>query len=352
MPETPDLPPSTPPTEDCGCDCGCDDDAVQSTEGEPGIDPSAEFSDSSIRYYDGTVKVTLPELTSAGYGASWGQTLSWSNTAGYAPYDLISSRPIGANGTGTVVTQLPYVLTANNFDTAVLVTNATNARFFDHVKTTPTPQFFVPDQLGHDTAAQEFLVTDTKGAQLHFYDFNTATGRRWGKFKSSVDAAGNVTAITSWTSDDRPAEVQRTTPAGATPQVRESYLYSYVSSGVNQGLTSNVTLRRQTAGSTSWTVVRSVDYVYYDATEPNNGNAGDLKTATVKDANGNPLDTTYFRYYPRQGTATSPFDGLKYVFNPPSYARLVAAVGNLAAAPDTQVAPYADRFWPMTRCGA
>src|SRR5262249_55156220 len=157
----------------------------------------------------------------------------------------------------------------NNFDTAIAVSNGTNARFFDHVNTgTPTARFFVQDKLGHING--EFVLTDTTGNQIHFFDFTGApySEPRWGKFKSMVDPEGNLTTLTGWTGDGRPTEVQRSTPLGQTPRVIESYLFSYVSTGVNQGLTAGVTLRRQVDGGT-WTTVRSVDYAYYDSGEAN-----------------------------------------------------------------------------------
>jgi RHS repeat-associated protein len=97
-----------------------------------------------------------------------------------------------------------------------------------------------------------------------------------------------------------------------------------------------------------WTVVRQAAYAYYDGAAPY-GNLGDLKTAAVEDgATPAPhvLDTTYYRYYTAADAGTSGYvHGLKYVFNPPSYARLVAAVGTPFTATDTQVTPYADDYF-------
>jgi hypothetical protein len=118
----------------------------------------------------------------------------------------------------------------------------------------------------------------------------------------------------------------------------ESYLYSYNGSG----LISNVTLRRQVNGG-SWTIIRQVAYTYYASGE-SHGNVGDLKLAVIEDGPGNALDTKYYRYY--TGESGGYVDGLKYVFNAQSYARLVAALGtNLSSLTDTQVAPYADDFF-------
>jgi RHS repeat-associated protein len=297
-----------------------------------------DFSVAPVRYADGTVALSSIDLTSGGFGASWTQSRSWSNTAGYAALDA-NGNPVGANGNGWVDSQLPFLLSDNSGNTAIVVLSGTNALFFDNVNSNPTPRFFVQDQLRH--ANGEFIVTDTVGDQIHFYDFSQ--GRigqsRSGRFKSMTDPYGNTSIVTSWTADGNPAETVRSTPAGVNPPATESWLYSYVSSGVNQGLLANVSLRRLGTNGT-WTIVRQVHYAYYNTGEAN-GNPGDLKTAVIEDGAGNVLDTSYYRYYPSYGG----FDGLKYVFNPQSFARLSAVVANPFTASDQQAAPYADNYF-------
>src|SRR5207245_2898396 len=85
----------------------------------------------------------------------------------------------------------------------------------------------------------------------------------------------------------------------------------------------NIILRTK-VGAGSWAVVRQVAYTYYDGVEAH-GNAGDLKLAVVEDASGNALDTKYYRYYVTESGGYQ--HALKYVFNPQSYPRLVAASG-------------------------
>jgi hypothetical protein len=104
----------------------------------------------------------------------------------------------------------------------------------------------------------------------------------------------------------------------------------------------NVKLRRQVNGG-AWTVVRQVDYAYYDGVE-DHGNAGDLKTATVKDGSGNVLETKYYRYY-TLGEEAGYEHGMKYVVYGESYARLAAAVSDPFTATDAQIAPYADFYF-------
>ncbi len=105
-----------------------------------------------------------------------------------------------------------------------------------------------------------------------------------------ADADGQVTAVTSWDASGNPTEVQRTTGSGGGART-ESFVYAYVASGTNAGRLDTVTQRTQ-VGTGSWTTVRSVAYAYYDGTT-GPGLAGALKLATVKDAAGAAIDTSY-----------------------------------------------------------
>jgi hypothetical protein len=155
-----------------------------------------------------------------------------------------------------------------------------------------------------------------------------------------VDPAGNTISVTSWTTDGKPAEVQRSTTVNGTTTT-ESYLFTYISSGGNAGLLQNETLRRQVNGG-SWTTVRQAVYTYYNGTE-SYGNLGDLKLAQVEDASGNVLDTKYYRYY-TSGQANGYTHGLRYLLNADAYARAAAALGDPTTATDSQLAPYADLY--------
>jgi RHS repeat-associated protein len=89
-------------------------------------------------------------------------------------------------------------------------------------------------------------------------------------------------------------------------------------------------------------VARQIAYSYYDGTGAN-GNAKDLKTATIEDASGNALDTYYYRYY-LLGEANGFQDGLQYAFSPRSYDRLKAVYSDPTTATDAQVATYSDLY--------
>jgi YD repeat-containing protein len=287
-----------------------------------------------VRYNDGVVQVAAADLASAGFGP-WGHDRSWSNVSGLAP---------GPYGNGWVVSQLPYLIQQNAGTTVLAVTTATNVRPFDQ-QTDGSWQgrFFLKDTLYDNTGAREFVLTDTEGDQFHFADFSGANG---GLFKSFVDAAGNVTAVTAYTSSGQPAEVQHSSTVGSTT-ITESYLYGYLpSTDPNAGNLASVTLRRQ-VNSGAWTTVRQVQYAYYDGVAAH-GNLGDLQTATLQDGACNTLDVNYYRYYVA-GDTGGYVGGLKYAFNAAAYGRLLASQGgsfaNVQAASDATVSPYPDEAY-------
>lgn len=300
--------------------------------------PGLQYSRAPIRYADGVIKLSSTDLQSNGFGQVWGQTRSWTNAPGFSPPNL--------NGTGWVVSQLPYLISTTNQVTHVttisVITNGVNTRNFDQNGSTYTEHFFLQDMLTYSSTSHEYTFTDTTSDVIKFSDWSTSVpANQRGQFKSYADTDGNVTSVISRDGTGRPTELQRSATINGTTYT-ESYLYSYVPSGTNAGLMQNVTLRTK-VGTGSWTVIRQVAYTYYDGVEAH-GNAGDLKLAVIEDASGNALDTKYYRYYVTESGGYQ--DALKYVFNPQSYARLVAALGtNLSSLTDAQVAPYADNYF-------
>jgi RHS repeat-associated protein len=333
----------------CGCSGGCSSGGSGGSsnvssdfmiDNAPGVadhslSSSSVYSPAGVRYFDGQINVSSTDLSTAGFGSLWNQTRSWSN----------GSPPRSDNGSGIIDWDRPYLLQPNgNNSEIVVVSNATDARFFSLVGSTYVPQFYIQDQLTHNTSTGEFIFTDTMGDQLHFFDWSGSQANQWGQFKSCTDAKGNLISVTSWTSTGNVAEMQRTDSSSG---VTQSYLYTYLSSpDLNAGMISNITLR-QNVNNGPWTIVRQVAYDYYDGTgNKPYGNLADLRTATTLDGNNNVIDTTYYRYYtPADAGSIGYVHGLKYVFSPQSYARMAADISNPLTATDAQVAPYADDYY-------
>jgi RHS repeat-associated protein len=329
-------PPPTDPPVVSGSTCPCQQVAQSSApQADPqagGGDPLANgYTIAPIRYADGAVLLPATDLSSAGYGTPWGQSRAWANLSGYANWSW--------NGFGMVDQQLPCI--TQNGNTYALVSSGTDGRIFTKSGSTYTESFFTGDTLTADTTNHLLVFSDPTGQQIRFYDFSSNWPvRQQGQFYSLTDPYGNVTRVTSTSTDGRITEVQRTTTSGGTTTV-ESYLYTYFSSGATPNFLQSVTLRRQVNGG-AWQNIRTITYSYYDGTLPY-GNWGDLQFATLSDGSGNVLDTQYYRYY--IAAYGDPVDRLKYSFSVTSYARLAAAVGNPATASDSQVSPNADEFF-------
>jgi RHS repeat-associated protein len=330
--------PAIPRSKLIGATCPCANQPGNLSKTNPanGGNVPSNKSQANVDYSDGEVQVATTDLSSDGYGTSWGQTRSWTNGPGYAAR--------ADNGNGVVDTQTPYLLAVNGVNTMAEIANGGTAEYFDLVGATYQPRFFSQDTLRYDSAGHQFVLSDTTGDQLTFYDFSSSFPiAQQGQFQSFTDPGGNVTAVTAHTASGQIGSVQRSTTTGSNT-VTETYLYSYVPSGVNTGLLQNVTLERQNNGGPQ-DVVRQVVYTYYDGSQ-SYGNPGDLMLAVVQTASGNAIDTSYYRYYTEADAGTTGYiHGLKYAYDTNSYARLVTAVGNPQTATDAQVAPYAANYF-------
>ncbi|VTR94318.1 rhs repeat-associated core domain-containing protein : RHS repeat-associated core domain protein OS=Singulisphaera acidiphila (strain ATCC BAA-1392 / DSM 18658 / VKM B-2454 / MOB10) GN=Sinac_0291 PE=4 SV=1: RHS_repeat: RHS_repeat [Gemmata massiliana] len=303
-----------------------------------------------IRYVDGVNLVVAPGLSSTGFGAGWGTTLSWSNDLSY------SVGTSAGNGWVAGGQSRLYRTGASLY----LVTDATTAYFFDGQGTpdadgnyaTYAPRFFDNTTVAYDGTNDLFVITAGDGTVYRYLDFGSPRPLATrGAFQSRTDPGGLVTQVTSRDTDGRPLEVQSAQTVGGVTTT-ESYLYAYLGTGdANAGKMSSVTLRRR-VGAGGWATVQQVGYVYY-ATGGANGNWGDLKRLTVSDAAGAVLDQRYYRYYTADtfsgATQIGYRGGLKYELGPDAYARLKAASGGtdaaVEAAADTTVATYADRYF-------
>jgi RHS repeat-associated protein len=300
-----------------------------------GAGGDAGFTTAPIRYADGTVLVVSDDLQSEGFGMPWGVTRQWSNGPGYARENVV--------GSGMVVTQQPVLFRADGTYTMGLITDGHTVNYFDLVSGSYKARGYKQEELVYDALNDEWAVTTAGGSELRFYGFSgSLPAAQRGRFKRFDDGLGNTIDVVSHTMDGKIQEVQRSYTAGLNT-TDESFSYAYVPSGTNAGLLESVTLRRR-VNSGSWVTQRKVEYAYYGSSDAN-GNAGDLKTATIKDGASATLETTMYRYYkPSQSNGYT--HGLKYVFFPASHARMVEALGSsLDSELDGAVAPFADHYF-------
>jgi RHS repeat-associated protein len=315
------------PREDCGCG-----NLETAPQARPMLVRGGAVSASGVRLADGLVAVAGMDLYSGGFGQPTAVAREWTNGFGLDA--------AGYDGDGMVAAQLPYLRTDGT--DVLAVTSCAAVEYFDGSLGGYAPRHLSQDSLTHNSGAGEFTLTTSAGARLVFNDFGAMLpAEQQGQVKSVTDPNGNVTSITSRDSNGKPLDIQRTSTTGGTTTT-ESFLYAYVSGGVNDGKVESVTLRRQ-VGSGSWTTIRKVEYAYYTGTESagqDHGTAGDLKTAVVKDSGGVVLDQQYFRYF-KTSTSAGYAGALKYAFNGDSYERLKAADSTPEDATDSFVASFA-----------
>jgi hypothetical protein len=208
-------------------------DLAGTATGANGNTPSL-FAPAGVRYADGAVHVASTDLSSGGFGMNWGVTRSWTNLANTAN---------AFSGSGWLLTQLPH-LRQDAGGTLTAVANSFNVRYFDWNGSAYVARFWVQDTLVANSSNHEYVQTDTQGNQIRYNDFSgSIPANKQGVFKSFTDAGGNLTSVTSWTSDNKVGEIQRSSGS-----LIESYLFSYLASGSNAGLVSSVVLRRSTNG--------------------------------------------------------------------------------------------------------
>ncbi len=292
--------------------------------------PGVVFQLSGVNLATGSSGTDPSDFNSSGFGRYWGQDIGWTSIGGYSGG--------GTTGTGLVNNSQPAMIPTADGGYMVVSSSDNVLWFTPNGSGGYTAKFFGQDLLSADGTAGDFKLVDTLGNVTRYYGFQTSLPvAQRGKFKSITDASGN--AITTTYN----AAGQVTASSRTDGTTTETFAYTYLGSGINQGMAAAVALLRTVGSST--TTIRQVTYAYYDGFE-SYGNAGNLKLEQVKDGAGNVLDTTYYRYYTPADIGTTGYvGGLKYVFHPDSYARLAAAVSAPTAGTDAQVAPYADAYY-------
>jgi YD repeat-containing protein len=339
--------PVTPPEDD---DCNCNSSGQVNgnmTGSAGGYDTSREFSDGPVRYFDGTVKYTATDIQSSGFGVPWGVSRTWTN-GGWA-----SSIPNSVNGSGITVSQQPFLMKHNPNDSTdhylVMVVNGWNYHYFQQVDVSNYyTDFFANEYLIYRPLSHDFLLTDSRGDHMVFYDLANWPSWQQGKLRDYADPAGNHTTFTYNTAGFLTTETSSITIQNVT--TTQQFTFTYYPTGNNANRVASVSLQRQSNGS-QMSTIRTVNYVYYNGGTTGGdayGLVGDLRSATITDGAQNPntLDVYYYRYYT---TSILPGygGGLKYVFSPQSYARLKAAGygGPLTTdVPDSVVQGYADLY--------
>lgn len=347
------------PDDECDCDCDCDDEEAGPTdEDEPETEdeyepeyepeyPPDESGDTSVDYSDGSIRVSEEELVSEGFGFDWSHEITWTNDPGIENCDI-------ANGAGIIDNEMPWLeqIDVNGDDSIgdgdeiVLISNHGNPRYFDIVDGTFVSRDDRQDKLSlvvfnqaepgpHDD--DEIILVDARGAKLHFYAFTHSEPHLWGKLKLFEDPNGHdVTIDRDDMADYRITQISRTDGTHT-----ESFVYYYIDT---MSRTPGRLIER-----VEWikdeVLVRAVDYDYHLGST-DFGSAATIKTVTLEDGVGNPLTTTYYRWW-MTGQEGGYNNALKFVIHGAAYERMLAAldISDGDDATDSELAAFADRYF-------
>ena len=240
---------------------------------------------------------------------------------------------------------LPRVVDHN---TMAYVIRCDVAQYFDQSGGNYTARDGAPETFSQNTTNKEFALTDSTGRRFVFHNFDsTIPALQRGLLKSQTDPAGNTVATTTFNGSGQLTAWTRSVTTGGTTTT-SNLAYTYLTSGVNSGRVSTITLTEQVGGGSAVTV-RTGDLAYYDGATAN-GTLGDLKSLVVKDSGGAALETNYWRYH-LSGSSTGYAGALKYQVTGAAYDRMAAWGAAQTPTPvtvdamaDADVAKFADFY--------
>ena len=325
------VPPRVAPPPVCGCNIG----------------PQAPaFSVEPIRYATGEMQITGTDISTNGFGLTWGHTRSFSSRQSV-------NETIG-NGFNWKVQEWPYLISQAD-GTAIIQGAPNTSLWFNKSGQNYQGDLGIKQTLTLDNVRQVYRLTEVSG---EYTEFDSVTGM----FKRRVDLAGNTLEVKATLSNGYNfTQVERSHTAGS-ETTTEQFLYEYTSFTGDQLLT-RITLRRK-VNSGDWQNVLRAGYTYYGSNDTY-GAESDLKTVVTEsweEGAWATTGTTLYRYYKTYGSSSSsssssssggitPADFgvrlLKFVVNPASYARLAADPGvtDPTTASDTIVSQYADYYF-------
>lgn len=304
-----------------------------------------------VRYYDGQVTMEEVDLLSNAFGFPWGQVRTYNNRTNLAISQSNGNRWFVEGWPFLVETMfaipIPPSSTSSGWDVdsvpgVEIIWGANQRVGFQESGPIYEPVLGEVGYLVHDSGNNEFLFTDRAGNVTVFNDFDVTSGQ--GQIKEFT-TSGGVTISFTYTGGLL-KDVQR----HASGTDYESFAYTHVSGGVNDGFVASVTWRRGSSSTGPWTNIRKVEYDYY-VNADSYGSDNELKTAVVSQFNGtswDELSTRYYRYY----TSGQGSEGrLQYVLSPEAFQKLDDAVADPFAASNATVAQYADFYYEYDEHG-
>ena len=318
---TPNPGPANQPAQPTSCPCAGpvkDSSAVSPVTGSaPGANNPSKFSAANVNEATGNIQLTASNLQSGGFWVGFEQNISWTNGTDYSD---------GLAGNGVTQAQMPFLTQVNGTDSIALVMNGESADFFDYYSGAYHARFYTQATL---TANDDgtYVVKDGFGDTFTFNAFSGTSA----DLSSMTDPDGNQTTITY--TGGLPTQVQQSLTTGSgfdALTVYKDYEYSYISSGVNSGLLSEVTEETSSTGllDVEAQIVQSEGFAYYTGDDGQPGEEGDLMATVVQDPSGAVTDASYYQYYTSSGSGGGNGDEalVKYEFGTSSTYRVLQSV--------------------------
>lgn len=328
-PNDPCMPPPVDPCPDGTCCLPPIGPGRGGNGGPSGCGPGKCFAPSSpnpIRYATGALELAANDLSSPGFGQSWGHTRTYGQrlfrNGSLESYD-------GVNGRNWFVSTAPHlveVASGSAEGTIAVMGNISATLWFDFVGSGASEyvnRFHGLETLEHDATAHVFRLTSPDGSLTEFHDFDQFSAPQ-GLFKRQISPGGQMTEVVSY-SGGEVGEIRRSADLdGTTVWESLTYVHAWF------GRISEIILRRK-EGSGPWKDLQRVIFTYWSTypiywSEPDRGSGGDLRSAETFERSGtvwNHTGTTYYTYY-RLAEPHGFVFGLQHVLGPDAVARLVA----------------------------
>ena len=189
----------TDPENSDPCPPDGESDDSSGSGGGNGSGSASDYSISSqypIRFSSGQIQLRESDISAKSFGLKWGHSRSYAN--------VLSNNGIGANGNSWLLPQLKALafinasFGQNDPDKICVVQGGSSSRWFKKQPDgTYQPLFNGHDTLTYDPTNTQFVLTNTRGKQIVFYDNSSNQPQALvGLLKAVIDKSGRTVSAT------------------------------------------------------------------------------------------------------------------------------------------------------------
>ena len=252
---------------------GLDDTAAPASQAGAGM-----YSGYPIRYGDGSPEIDIALAGPGQEGGIYGDFLSYTNQLSYTNSQHFGIGWFSA-GSPSVVEEGGYRRVL--LSPSEIVTFPVGSGTLGGKIPPPPPLYGETDKLYTDNTNHIFIFIREDGTSYEFFDFSSNhAALKQGTLSKVKDPAGNVLLeAKTWDGSGRVTTLERSVTQNSVTTLTKRTL-TYVTSGVNSGLISQVDFAHKT-GSGSWVTDRTATLDYYSGTGDSAGTDNELKMITI-----------------------------------------------------------------------